>query len=383
MFRRPFRLLPALLATVGAALGLAACMPAPPPAYLAGPVAPPAAPPDLPPAPETCDTRFRLANVSSVPIALFFFSPASEPNWGPDQLGERILPPGRAIIFRAAYPGPYDFRVVMADRRTAELRQVDVCTVLEITVTDAGMRASHVDGAAVARAAPGARPGGAYAPAPAPAPYVQRSTGTGFIVAHGAVVTNRHVVENCGRIFVRAADGREVAISRPTRTDAERDLALLAVPGDFGPPLSFRSGPVRRGEGVVTYGFPLAGLLSSGPTLTTGEVSALSGIGDNAAQIQISAPVQPGSSGGPLLDRQGQVVGMVVAKLNAARVAARLGDIPQNVNFAVRHEEVLDFLRASGIRPLIGPPGGVRGERNAAEVGEIAHPSTVFIRCER
>ena len=62
-------------------------------------------------------------------------------------------------------------------------------------------------------------------------------------------------------------------------TDEQRDLALLNVRGNAGPPLTFRSGPeMRRGEGVVTYGFPLAGLLSSGPTLTTGEVSALAGL---------------------------------------------------------------------------------------------------------
>jgi S1-C subfamily serine protease len=368
------------LATVAVVLA-GACAPAP--ARLAGPLAPPG----LPVAPAACDTRFRIANASSVPIAQFFFSHASQPDWGPDQFQAQGLPPGHSAVFRAARAGEYDFRVVMADRRSAELRRVNICTVLEITVTDAGMRASHVGGGAIARV-PGVPPGGG-APVATPLPrgiapaYARRSTGTGFVAAHGAVVTNLHVVDDCGRIIVRAADGREFAAGRPVHADERRDLALLAVPGEVGPPLSFRPGPVRRGEGVVTYGFPLAGLLSSGPTLTTGEVSALSGIGDNEAHIQISAPVQPGSSGGPLLDRQGQVVGVVVAKLNAARVAARLGDIPQNVNFAIRHEEVLDFLREAGIRPASGPPGGVRGERSAAEVGDIAHPSTVFIRCER
>jgi S1-C subfamily serine protease len=375
MVRGPLRLLTALLAAAGVALGAACAPSAPPPPYLAAP-----ADPRLPVGPAACDTRFRIANAASVPVIQFFFSPASQRDWGPDQFGAQGLPPGAAVIFRAAHPGEYDFRVVMADRRSAELRRVNICTVVEITVTDTGLQASHIGGATV-RAPRG--PGGTYAGAsPRGVPLGRVSTGTGFVVARGAVVTNLHVVEDCGRILVRAADGREVAVPEPARSDERRDLALLAVPADFGPPLSFRPGPVRRGEGVVTYGFPLAGLLSSGPTLTTGEVSALSGIGDNPSQIQISAPVQPGSSGGPLLDRQGQVVGMVVAKLNAARVAARLGDIPQNVNFAVRHEEVLEFLRESGIRPHFGPPGG-RGERSAAEVGEIAHPSTVFIRCER
>ncbi len=374
MPRGPLHLLLPLLATVAAALA-AGCTPAePPPLAFGGP---------QPGAPVACDTRFRLANASSSTIAQFYFSHASQRQWGPDQLGSEVLPPGRAVIFRAAYPGDYDFRVVMADRRSAELRHVNVCTVLEVTVTDTGLRASHVGGVIAVRPAPvpggavaGADPGGGAGALPG-----RLSTGTGFVVARGEVLTNRHVVEGCGRVLVRTAKGRELPASLPARTDRRRDLALLSVPGDPGPPLSFRAGPVRRGEGVVTYGFPLAGLLSSGPTLTTGEVSALTGIGDNAAQIQISAPVQPGSSGGPLLDRHGQVVGVVVAKLNAARVAARMGDIPQNVNFAVRGEEAVEFLREAGIHPMIASAG--RAERSAAEVGDIADPSTVFIRCER
>ena len=161
----------------------------------------------------------------------------------------------------------------------------------------------------------------------------------------------------------------------------ERDLALLTVPGDPGPALPFRGDPaVRRGEAVVTYGFPLAGLLSSGPTLTTGEVSALSGFADHQGRFQMSAPVQPGNSGGPLLDRQGHVVGVVVAKLNAAHLAARTGDIPQNVNFAIKGGEALDFLRRAGAAPAVAESRGA--ERSAAEVGETAHRSTVLIRCE-
>jgi S1-C subfamily serine protease len=95
--------------------------------------------------------------------------------------------------------------------------------------------------------------------------------------------------------------------------------------------------------------------------------------------------VQPGSSGGPLLDRRGQVVGVVVAKLNAARIAARMGDIPQNVNFAIKGEEAIAFLREAGLRPTISAAGSAAAaaERSAAEVGEIAHPSTVMVRCRR
>jgi S1-C subfamily serine protease len=155
------------------------------------------------------------------------------------------------------------------------------------------------------------------------------------------------------------------------------------VPEAFGPPLAFRERPpVRRGDTVVTYGFPLTGILSSGPTLTTGDVSALSGLRDNPLQYQISAPVQPGNSGGPLLDAQGHVVGVVTSKLNAARIAQMTGgDIPQNVNFAVKGAEALAFLAEHGVQPWRAASDGP--DKRAAEVGDIANPSTAFLVCYR
>jgi S1-C subfamily serine protease len=203
------------------------------------------------------------------------------------------------------------------------------------------------------------------------------SSGTGFIVAPGRAMTNHHVIEGCRSVVVRASGGAELP-ARVLNSDRQRDLALLEVPPNAGPALSFRRDPnIRRGEGVVTYGFPLAGLLSSGPTLTTGEISALAGLRNNEQQYQISAPVQPGNSGGPLLDMAGNVVGVIVSKLNAQRIAQQTGDIPQNVNFAVKGSEALDFLRRNRVEPRLadGPA------RSAAEVGEIAHPSVLFIRC--
>lgn len=219
------------------------------------------------------------------------------------------------------------------------------------------------------------KPGG---PAPTPG-GAQRmvSSGTGFMVAAGRALTNHHVIEECRTVRVRSAAGADLP-ARVATFDRERDLALLDVADTAGPPLAFRRDQNgRRGEGVVTYGFPLAGLLSSGPTLTTGEISALAGLADNQRQYQISAPVQPGNSGGPLLDMAGNVVGVIVSKLNAQRVAQRTGDIPQNVNFAVKGSEAIEFLRRAGVQPRLAESV----MRDAASVGEIAHPSVIFIRC--
>jgi serine protease Do len=129
-------------------------------------------------------------------------------------------------------------------------------------------------------------------------------------------------------------------------SDAKIDLALLQA-ADKRPSAvaSFRDSDPTMGESVSVFGFPLPGVLSTSGNLTTGIVAATSGIGDDPHNLQISAPVQPGNSGGPLLDRYGNVIGVVVSKLNANEIAQVTGDIPQNVNFAIEGGEVLAYLR--------------------------------------
>ena len=208
------------------------------------------------------------------------------------------------------------------------------------------------------------------------------SSGSGFVVAPGRILTNHHVVADCSSMVARNAAGIRSA-ARVLATDRRRDLALLSVPVDIGPPLTFRESPaVRRGETVVTYGFPLSGLATSGPTLTTGDLSALAGLRDNATNFQITAPVNPGNSGGPLFDSRGNVIGVVVSKLNALRTAEMTGgDIPQNVNFAIKGNEALDFLRANDTQPRTAASTGP--DRRNTEIDDIANPSTVYLQCYR
>ena len=239
------------------------------------------------------------------------------------------------------------------------------------------------------QAPPGSQPGnqpGAPSGKPLPlgpgeapgAPQREVSTGTGFIIGDRQALTNDHVVRDCRGVRARNAEGRDIQVTVRAH-DPGRDLALLDFREAAGPALAFRSAPsIRRGESVMTYGFPLAGMLASGPTLTTGDVSALAGLADNRMHFQISAPVQPGNSGGPLLDLSGNVVGIITSKLNAQRVAARIGDIPQNVNFAVKGDEALAFLRENGVRPRTASSAA---PRSAVEVGEAVHPSVLFLRC--
>jgi S1-C subfamily serine protease len=151
-------------------------------------------------------------------------------------------------------------------------------------------------------------------------------SGSGFAVSPGVVVTNAHVVERCRGLRVLRGDqargGRVLAIDR------EQDLAAVQTDLPVPAALPLRAGPaLRLGESVVAFGFPLVGALSREGNLTTGNVSALAGLRDDAGYLQITAPVQPGNSGGPLLDEGGNVIGVITAKLDAVAIAKRTGDI--------------------------------------------------------
>ncbi len=330
-----------------------------PPVRAQNPAAPPA----------EAATPFRILNRTGAEARELFAVRSGRADWGRNFLSRPLANDAAYGLRPNADAGcRFDVRVVLADGRESVKRDNDICA--ERTVV--------LEAAAVAGrpAAPVPTP-----PSAQPNPGSRAATGTGFLVADERVMTNHHVVNSCDRLLVRGPDGRNHAAVPPAQVDNRLDLAVLRVPGLTGAVLPFRSNPVRRGESVVAYGFPLTGLLSSDPKLTRGEINGLAGLRDDPNQFQISAPVQPGNSGGPLLDMQGNVVGVVVSKLNAERVAQRTGDIAQNINFAVKGDRAAAFLRAAGLQPVGAESRGA--DRSAADVGEIAGRATVFIRCER
>lgn len=171
-------------------------------------------------------------------------------------------------------------------------------------------------------------------------------TGTGFFVSSdGLVLTNRHVVESCHSISVigRGSGALKAA-------DAQNDLALLQVVG-ASIPARFRQTQIKLGEAIYVLGFPYAGTLDNGLNITNGLVSSLSGVQNDSRYVQITAPVQPGNSGGPVVDAQGLVTGIATARLNDMEVLKRSGSLPQNVNFAIRADMLVSFLRANGFEP--------------------------------
>lgn len=206
------------------------------------------------------------------------------------------------------------------------------------------------------------------------------TTGTLFFVdGDGLGLTNAHVAKDCQSLKA-ALPGGEV-LAHLVTADAANDLALVRVDGRHGPFARLRTAPpARQGEDVVVYGFPLAGALSTQGNLTTGVVSALSGLKDDSRYLQITAPVQPGDSGGPLLDRSGRLVGVVVSKLNAMAVASRTGDVPQNVNFAIKSQVAAGFLDSTGVAYQTQP---AKDGLSTADVGDLAKSFTVLIKCQK
>ena len=171
-------------------------------------------------------------------------------------------------------------------------------------------------------------------------------TGTGFFVTDGEVLTNAHVVHGCQDVSLsyHGTGGSGSVIGQ----DAANDLAIIRTSLQPTSHARIRTG-IRLGEDVAAFGFPLRGLLSTSGNFTLGNVTALTGLRDDSRYLQISAPVQPGNSGGPLLDRDGNVVGIVVSKINALKLASLTDDIAQNINFAVNAAVVESFLHANNI----------------------------------
>ncbi len=170
-----------------------------------------------------------------------------------------------------------------------------------------------------------------------PSPVLS-SSGSGFFVSYdGHVLTNNHVVEECSNLRVEQP-GSGATIATVVARDVNNDLALLRT--SSRPTMVPKFIPqTRLGQSIYVLGFPMFPVLSSSGNFTLGSVTGLSGPRDDTGLLQISAPVQPGNSGGPLLDKRANVVGVIVGRIE------RL----QNVNFAIKSSIALNFLASNRV----------------------------------
>lgn len=205
-------------------------------------------------------------------------------------------------------------------------------------------------------------------------------TGTAFFVSHqGHLLTNFHIVKSCGQIRIAGFNNRVEIINH----DQANDLSLLKIDGKSPAVAIFRrANDLKQGEIIMVYGYPLNGTLATNGNFTPGVVSASAGLGNNSSQIQITAPVQQGNSGGPVLDENGEVVGVVVEKLDAVEVARRTGDVPQNVNFAINEATARAFLDNNHVPYKTSRWWGFVS-KDSTSIADDASKFTVVVQCWR
>jgi len=203
-------------------------------------------------------------------------------------------------------------------------------------------------------------------------------SGTGFFITDdGYLITCFHVVTNATRIMVGTRQG--VLPAELVRSDEASDLALLKVEGAFAA-LPLADGKnAKLGEAVFTVGFPNPGVQGMQPKLTRGEISSLAGVQDDPNQYQISVPVQPGNSGGAVVDEYGNVVGIVAARLSDRAAMATSGMTAQEVNYAVKSSRARDLLGAiSGLPDRLKPPHPLK-DRKFEDVVQEAQDAMVLV----
>jgi len=165
-----------------------------------------------------------------------------------------------------------------------------------------------------------------------------KGNGSGFFVSNdGYFITNDHVVKNARRIKLKI--GGETIPADVIREDAHLDLALLKAEGQFKA-LAISSHDAELGKAVFTFGFPNINIQGLEPKYTDGKISSLSGFKDDPDDYQISVQVQPGNSGGALVDSAtGNVTGVIVARISDSAF--------QNVNYAIKGSILRNFLSQS------------------------------------
>ena len=209
-----------------------------------------------------------------------------------------------------------------------------------------------------------------------PNKIVSASSGTGFAVSSsGHVITNYHVIQGCQTVKIHYK-GKSIRASLVT-FDPKNDLALLK--GDFRPStvLSLSNGTPELLQDIYVAGYPFGRRISTGVKVTKGIISSLTGIGNNFSQMQIDAAIQPGNSGGPILDDKGNVVGVAVAKLDYRNILKNFGVIPEDTNFGIKTNVVRNILESSGVSLSNASGSSI----SKSKLGKMISDGTYYLSC--
>ena len=178
---------------------------------------------------------------------------------------------------------------------------------------------------------------------------IAASSGTGFFVSKdGHLITNNHVISHCSQVKLKISGQFQDA--QVIARDKVNDVALLK--GSFK---NFKTIPISSSnpellQDIYAAGFPFGSSVSSSVKVTKGIVSSLSGVADNFSNVQIDAALQPGNSGGPIMDDYGNAVAVAVAKLDLEKIIKAYGVVPENTNFGIKATVVRNLLEANNIQ---------------------------------
>ena len=159
--------------------------------------------------------------------------------------------------------------------------------------------------------------------------------------------------------------------------DRQNDLALLKVSHKASHVFPLSGDSPYPLQDIVVAGFPFGDRVSSSLKFTKGIVSSLSGMGNNYPKIQIDAALQPGNSGGPIIDEYGNIIAVAVAKLDMKKILKDYGVIPENTNFGIKTSAVRNLLQGNAVSTK--PPNVEIPSKQ--ELSRTATDGTVFLSC--
>ena len=220
--------------------------------------------------------------------------------------------------------------------------------------------------------------GRTYEPLPDDGSLIEISSGSGFFINDdGYLITNNHVIDICKKINTKIKGITYLAteVSR----DRFNDLALLKIDISDNAFIKLSSSNIGLGEAVTVGGFPLADMLGGDIKVNFGNVNSLSPF-NNFSKIQIDAAVQPGNSGGPIINQYGELIGVVEAMARDQEIFDKTGQFPENINFGVKLNAVKDFIAGNKVKNKTGFPY-FKSVLSNVELAEIIESTTLQLQC--